>query len=1021
MTDVAIIGLACRFPSAAGPGDFWRLLRAGLEVTQLPGDVAEFDADFFNLSPREACTMDPRQRLALELAWELFEDAFLVPETLRGEQVSIYLGAMADDYAALTLRDVTHNLDHHSFTGISRGMIANRLSYAFGLHGSSMTVDSGQSSSLVAVHLACESLRTGASPLAIAGGIHLNLADETALLETEFGALSTSGHTYAFDERADGYVRSEGGALVLLKPLRAALEDGNRIRAIIRGSAVSNAGRSSAGQTVPSVSGESDVIRRALCCANLDRNDIDYIEAHGTGTEIGDLVEARALGEIFAGREHRPVGVGSVKTNIGHAGSAAGIAGLLKAVLALENAMIPPSLNFASANPEIDLKKLGLQVNTELAPWPAQDRPRRAGVSSFGMGGTNAHVIVEEPPAAPESPVAERDDAVVAWVLSARSREALANQAGRLLEHVRTHDGLGVADVGWSLATTRSLFEHRAVLVGGDREQLVAGLTELASGDPGAGLVVGRAQGAGKTVFVFPGQGSQWLGMGAALYERFPLFANTFDETARALDGHLRIPLKVVMWGSDAALLQNTEFAQPALFALEVALAALWQSWGVVPDVVMGHSVGEITAAYVAGVLSVADAAKVVAARGRLMAGLPAGGAMVAVAAGEDEVVPLLTEGVSIAAVNGPTSVVISGAQAAVAAIADRLAGQGRRVHRLAVSHGFHSPLMEPILEEFGRVTAEVSAGQPRMGLVSNVTGQLAGHGYGSPQYWVEHVRRPVRFVDGVQLAESLGAGVFVEVGPGAALTAAVDQSLTSERGISVVTLADDRPEIDSLLRAAGQLFTTGLSVDWPAALTGVPARQVELPTYGFVRHRYWLGGGADAPITSRWAGRTEQLRALPPEEQHRRLLELVCLHAATVLGHSSGHDIDAERAFGDLGFESLTGVELRNRLTTETGLALSRTLIFDYPTPTALATYLQQLLHGDREESDDQKIWSTLRKIPLQELRGTGLLDKLLLLAGESEKVVPDVTVSDDIIDSLSPDALIAMALNPDEDDDVE
>ncbi|HWX99036.1 MAG TPA: polyketide synthase, partial [Mycobacterium sp.] len=495
MPDVAIIGLACRFPAAVGPRDFWRLVRDGLEVTQLPGDVAEFDADFFNLSPREACAMDPRQRLALELAWELFEDAFVVPETLRGQQVSIYLGAMTDDYAVLTLRDVAENLDHHSFTGISRGMIANRMSYAFGLHGSSMTVDSGQSSSLVAVHLACESLRTGESPLAIAGGIHLNLADETALLEAEFGALSTSGHTYAFDERADGYVRGEGGALVLLKPLRAALEDGNRIRAIIRGSAVGNAGHSSAGQAVPSVSGQADVIQRALCSATLGCNDIDYIEAHGTGTEIGDPVEARALGEVFAERRHRPVGVGSVKTNIGHAGSAAGIAGLLKAVLALENAMIPPSLNYASANPEIDLKKLGLQVNTELAPWPVRDRPRRAGVSSFGMGGTNAHVIVEEPPAAPESPVAERDDAVVAWVLSARSAEALTNQAGRLLEHVRIHEGLGVADVGWSLATTRSLFEHRAVLVGGDRGQFVAGLTGLAAGESGAGLVVGRVQG----------------------------------------------------------------------------------------------------------------------------------------------------------------------------------------------------------------------------------------------------------------------------------------------------------------------------------------------------------------------------------------------------------------------------------------------------------------------------------------------------------------------------------------------
>jgi acyl transferase domain-containing protein len=1020
-SDVAIIGLACRLPGAATPRDFWHLVRDGLEVTQLPGNIDEFDADFFNLSPREACAMDPRQRLALELAWELLEDAFLVPETLHGEQVSIYLGAMTDDYAVLTLRDGADNLDHHSFGGVSRAMIANRISYALGLHGSSMIVDSGQSSSLVAVHLACESLRAGESPLAIAGGIHLNLADETAMLEQEFGALSTSGHTYAFDGRADGYVRAEGAGMVLLKPLSAALKDGNRIRAVIRGSAVGNAGHSSAGQTVPSVSGQVDVIRRALSCAGLGGEDIDYVEAHGTGTEVGDPVEARALGEIFAERRQHPVCVGSVKTNIGHTGSAAGIAGLLKAVLAIENGLIPPSLNYDGAAPGNDLKSHGLQVNTALTPWPIPDRPRRAGVSSFGMGGTNVHVILERAPTQPEGVVTEPQDGAVAWVLTARSEQALTNQAARLAAHLAADEDLTVTDVAWSLATTRSIFEHRAVLVGSDRQVLTRGLARLAAGDPGA--VAGRARQTGKTVFVFPGQGSQWLGMGQQLYDRFPVFARAFDEAVDAVDAHLRSGLRDVIWGLDPELLANTEFAQPALFVIEVALAALLQTWGIEPDLVMGHSVGEITAAHVAGVLTLDDAARLVAARGRLMAELPIGGVMIAVAAGEDEVTPLLTDGVAIAAVNAQNSVVLSGAEAPMGALADRLAQQGMRVHRLAVSHAFHSVLVEPMIEEFARLVADIKADEPRIGLVSNVTGQLAGVDYGSAQYWVEHVRLPVRFVDGVRLAESLGAGVFVEVGPAAGLTAAVEQSLSTEHAAAVATLAKDQPEIDALLAAAGQLFAHGAAVDWPSVLAGVDALRVELPTYGFARHRFWLGLGGDAPApVSRAADLAEQLQTLASEDQRRRLVELVCAHAATVLGHSSSRDIDVERAFQDIGFESLTGVELRNRLKAVTGLALSRTLIFDFPTPSALADHLrQQLLHDDREDSDDEKIWASLRKIPLRELRRTGLLDKLLLVAGESEIPRADPDVSNDIIDSLSPDALIAMALESDKADDAE
>jgi acyl transferase domain-containing protein len=1021
-TDIAIIGLACRFPAASSPHDFWRVVRDGVEVTQLPGDVAEFDADFFNLSPREASAMDPRQRLALELAWEVFEDAFIIPETLRGELVSIFLGAMSDDYALLTLRDGEDTLDHHSFAGISRGMIANRISYAFGLQGTSMTVDSGQSSSLVAVHQACESLRTGASRFAVAGGIHLNLADETAMLESEFGAVSPSGHTYAFDVRADGYVRGEGGGLVLLQPLPAALEDGNRVRAIIRGSAVGNAGHSSAGQTVPSVSGQADVIRHALSSAGLESPDIDYVEAHGTGTEVGDPVEAQALGEIFSGRR-RPVSVGSVKTNIGHAGSAAGIAGLLKTVLSVEKGLIPASLNFVSANPEIDLEKLGLQVNTDLIPWPTHDQPRRAGVSSFGMGGTNAHAIVEQAPDQRESSAAQHYPGTsVALVLSARSEPALVNQAARLLEHVTAQQGVDIGDVAWSLATTRSVFEHRAVLVGSDRETLTTGLAGLAAGQ--AGAIVGRYRPTGKTALVFPGQGAQWLGMGAELYERFPAFAMAFDEAVHALDSRLRLPLKDVLWGDDANLLENTEFAQPALFAIEVALASLLQHWGIVADVVMGHSVGEITAAHVAGVLSLQDAATIVAARSRLMAGLPTGGAMLAVATSEDDVTPLLTKGVAIAAVNGPNSVVISGAELSVNEVADQLAQRGVRTHRLAVSHAFHSPLMEHMVEEFALLVADIAPSQPRIELISNVSGHLAGSGYGAGPYWVEHVRQPVRFLDAVRSAESLGAQVFVEVGPVAGLTAAVEQSLQTQQGAAVATLTKEEPESESLLGAAGRLFSVGIDVHWPAVLAGVGARRVELPTYGFARRRFWLGsaGNTALPLMSRSVGLAEQLETLPREEQRRQLVELVCVHAAAVLGHSSSRDIDVERAFGDLGFESLTGVELRNRLKSATGLALSRTLIFDFPTPTALADHLRhKLLHVDQEESEDAVIWSSLRKIPLRELRRTGLLDKLLMLSGEPEKSPPHSIVSDDIIDSLSADALIAMALDQDEAEDGE
>jgi acyl transferase domain-containing protein len=647
---------------------------------------------------------------------------------------------------------------------------------------------------------------------------------------------------------ADGTSWSEGGGVLVLERLADARRLGHPVLAVLRGSAVNQDGASN-GLTAPNGPAQQRVIRAALANAGLNPTDVDVVEGHGTGTVLGDPIEAQALLATY-GRDRpvdRPLWLGSIKSNIGHTSAAAGVAGVIKMVQAIRHGCMPKTLHVDVPTPHVDWSVGAVSLLTESRPWPAGDGPRRAGVSSFGISGTNAHVILEEstrePAAEPEATVPDRTgvEAAVPWVVSGRSERALAGQAERLLARVSADAGLTAVDVGWSLATTRTTFEHRAVLVGNDREALMAGLAELASGNPGPAVAVGRAQAVGKTVFAFPGQGSQWLGMGAELYERFPAFGRALDEATEALDVHLRLPLRKVMWGDDAELLQSTEFAQPALFALEVALSGLWQSWGVVPDVVMGHSVGEIAAAYVAGVMSLDDAARVVAARGRLMARCPAGGVMVAVAASEAEVTPLLTGAVSIAAVNGPTSVVVSGERAAVDAVADRLAARGRRVHRLAVSHAFHSALMEPMIDEFSAVLAGISAAEPQIALVSNVTGRIAGPGYGSAAYWVQHVRQPVRFVDGVQLAESLGAGVFLEVGPGAALTAAVAESLTAERAIPVVTMPKERPECTSLLTAAGRLFATGVAVDWAAVFAGLGVCRVELPTYGFVRRRFWL------------------------------------------------------------------------------------------------------------------------------------------------------------------------------------
>lgn len=761
---IAVIGLACRLPGAADPAAFWRLLSEGTDaISDVPPDrwdgaavadsdpsapgrtdirrggfldhIGHFDAGFFGLSPKEAAAMDPQQRLVLELAWEALEDAHVRAETLRSTRTGVFVGAIWDDYATLHHHCGLTAISPHTVTGLHRSLIANRVSYFLGLNGPSLTVDSGQSSSLVSVHLACESLRKGESTTALAGGVNLNIVPESTLGAANFGGLSPDGRCFAFDARANGYVRGEGGGIVVLKPLARAIADGDPVYCVIRGGAVNNDGGGN-GLTVPLQSGQEQVLRLAYEQAGVDPTQVGYVELHGTGTKVGDPIEAAALGAVLgAGRDPgRPLRVGSAKTNVGHLEGAAGITGLLKAALSLSHRELPASLNFETPNPVIPLDRLNLQVQTEHSTWDSQDgRPLLAGVSSFGMGGTNCHIVLAEHRVTKTEPVPRPSTAPTLWPLSAKTASGLRAQAAALLSHVtENHPDLEPPDIGRSLATGRTAFEHRAVIVGEDRADFLRALRELTVGGIDAALTTGRVGPREKVAFLFSGQGSQRAGMGRELAGAFPVFAAALDEVCAHLDPRLPRPLREVMFApegsEEAAELDRTLYTQTSLFAVEVALFRLLESWGITPDVLMGHSIGEVAAAHTAGVLSLADACELVAARGRLMQALPAAGAMIAVQGTEDEVRELIGDRgdrVSIAALNGPDSVVVSGDEDHVTEIAEACAARGGKTSRLRVSHAFHSPHMEPMLAEFRSVAEGLTFHHPRIPVVSNVTGRL--------------------------------------------------------------------------------------------------------------------------------------------------------------------------------------------------------------------------------------------------------------------------------------------------------
>ncbi|MEU4268202.1 SDR family NAD(P)-dependent oxidoreductase [Streptomyces sp. NPDC026092] len=898
---IAVVGMACRFPGAAGPEAYWRLLTAGESAVsdRSPDDrpglpagavsrpagfldgVDAFDPEFFGITPREAAAIDPQQRLMLELAWEALENAGVVPGTLQGARAGVFVGAIWDDYAKLAHEYGSDAVTHHTITGVSRGIIANRVSYVLGLRGPSLVVDTAQSSSLVAVQLACESLRKGDSELALAGGVSLNLVPEGFTVAERFGALSPDGRTYTFDERANGYVRGEGGGVVVLKTLSRARADGDTVHGLVLGGAVNNDGGGD-NLTAPHGAAQEEVLRRAYERAGVDPAAVRFVELHGTGTPLGDPIEAAAVGAVLghgSGRAARtPLLVGSVKPTIGHLEGAAGIAGLIKAVLALRERALPASLGFRSANPAIPLDDLRLRVNDRLSPLEGGDGEGGsggdgrllAGVSSFGMGGTNCHLVLADPGAVVEQEGALPSVSVpLPLAVSGRTPDALRAQADALLAHLDAHPEQRLDDIAHSLAVTRTHFEHRALVLAEGPDAARAALAGLAAGTNPATATTGTVR-PGGLAFLFTGQGSQRVGMGRELYDRYPVFAAALDEVCDLLDEHLDRPLREVMFGTgteedsaDAGPLHRTAYTQPALFAYETALFRLLSHWGLAPDVVVGHSVGEIAAAHCAGVLSLKDAAALVAARGRLMQELPEGGAMVSVQASEEEVQPTLAgfDGkVSVAALNGPLATVLAGDEDAVLDLAELWRGRGRKATRLRVSHAFHSPRMDPMLEAFREVAAGLDYRAPRIDVVSNLTGRtVVAESIATPEYWVRHAREAVRFRDGMGALAERGVRLFLEIGPDAVLAAMGRDCLPDRDGaVFAATARRGRPEVPALLGALAAVHTHGATVAWERIAADRGARRVPLPTYAFQRRSYWLstpaGGARNALSRGVWS-----------------------------------------------------------------------------------------------------------------------------------------------------------------------
>ncbi len=985
---IAIIGMACRFPGGVNnPDDFWRLLCNGTDaITEIPKDrwnidffydpdpdaagkiltrwggfldqVDQFDPQFFGISPREAEGMDPQHRLLIEVTWEALEQAGQAPETLTGSATGVFTGISVSDYYQLMTRQDPTKLDVYLAQGTAHSAASGRLSYLLGLQGPAISIDTACSSSLVATHLAVQSLRSGECRMAVAGGVNTILLPEVHISFSRARMIAGDGRCKTFDARADGFVRSEGCGMVVLKRLADAIADGDTVLAVLRGSAVNQDGRSS-GLTAPNGLAQEAVIREALSNAGVDPSLVSYVETHGTGTSLGDPIEVQALGSALGGNRNaeQRLKIGSVKTNLGHLEAAAGVAGLTKAVLILQHKQIPPHLHFEKPNPYIAWDELPIDVSANLATLPDRDGRSIVGVSSFGFSGTNSHLVLE---AAPE-PIRETagvERPLHLLKLSAKNKFALQELLGQFDEYLSDQPA-EFKDVCYTANKGRADLTYRLALVASSNEEARANLAAFAKGEAREDVFDGVVfdTDSPELVFLFTGHGSQYVQMSRQLYETQPTYRTALTECAEILKSYLDVPLFDILFPQEeASWLDKMTYGQPALFAVEYALAQLWLSWGVRPTTVLGHSVGEYVAACIAGIFDLSDGLKMVSARGRLMDSLPQAGEMAVVLADEatvNEGIASYGADVSIAAFNGPTNIVISGIAETLHAILARFSEQNIKTQHLAVTQAAHSHFLDSILDEFESVAQTVTYSSPRLGFVSCLTGKMAeNNGVTNSLYWRRHLRMPVRFADGMRTLYAEGYHHFLEIGPHPVLSGMAQRIEGAQDKLFLPSLRSGWQDWQQILESAASLYTHGIGLNWKAFDKDYDCKCVPLPTYPWIRQRYWITDqGSLDPVRAPVEAKTlleedpaflRQLKLIPSDEIEEATEEFVRAHVARILRLDAAQ-VDNNHRLMDIGVDSLMAVELRNRLGKDLGLTenLPATLIFDHPTVQAVAHYL--------------------------------------------------------------------------------